>query len=114
MRISDWSSDVCSSDLAVSKSLNERFGNGDEIAAGCAADMTIKDQLQTVVDRTVAKFGKVTTLVASPTVRPFFGSSLDTPDEELAATYLYVFKSRFWIASKIGRASCRESVCPSG
>ncbi|OWQ96797.1 short-chain dehydrogenase [Sphingopyxis bauzanensis] len=84
---------------AVSKSLNERFGNGDEIAAGCAADMTIKDQLQTVVDRTVAKFGKVTTLVASPTVRPFFGSSLDTPDEELDAQYLYVFKSRFWIAS---------------
>src|SRR3546814_16402364 len=66
---------------AVSKSLNERFGNGDEIAAGCAADMTIKDQLQTVVDRTVAKFGKVTTLVASTTVRPFFGSSLDPRSE---------------------------------
>src|SRR3546814_7247553 len=61
--------------------------------------MTIKDQLQTVVDRTVAKFGKVTTLVASPTVRTFFGSSLDTPDEELDAQYLYVFNSRFWIAS---------------
>src|SRR3546814_18597921 len=104
MRISDWSSDVCSSDLAVSKSLNERFGNGDEIAAGCAADMTIKDQLQTVVDRKVAKFGKVTTLVASPTVRPFFGSSLDTPDEELDAKYLSVFNSRFWLESMCIRA----------
>src|SRR3546814_1992288 len=41
----------------------------------------------------------ISTLVASPTVRPFFGSSLDTPDEELDAQYLYVFKSRFWIAS---------------
>lgn len=84
---------------AVAQSLNERFGKGEKIAAACAADMTVKDQLQSVVDATVARFGKVTTLVASPTVRPFFGSSLDTPDEELDAQYLYVFKSRFWIAS---------------
>lgn len=84
---------------AVAKSLNERFGAGREIAAAHAADMTVKDQLQALVDATVAKFGKITTLVASPTVRPFFGSAIDTPDEELDAQYLYVFKSRFWIAS---------------
>lgn len=83
----------------VASSLNERFGNGEVIAAAAAADMTIKEQLQRVIEETVSKFGKITTLVASPTVRPFFGSSIDTPDEELDAQYLYVFKSRFWIAS---------------
>ena len=84
---------------AVAQSLNEKYGNGAIIAAGFAADMTVKEQLQALVDATLAKFGKITTLVASPTIRPFFGSAIDTPDSELDAQYLYVFKSRFWIAS---------------
>lgn len=89
---------------AVAASLNARFGNGQIIAAAYAADMTVKPQLQALVDATVATFGKITTLVASPTVRPFFGASMDTPDHELDEQYLYIFKSRFWIASMCIRA----------
>ena len=83
----------------VADDLNARFGNGDAIAAGMAADMGVKAQLQALVDATVARFGRIDILVASPTVRPFFGASIETPDEELDEQFLYCFKSRFWIAS---------------
>lgn len=85
--------------VTVARSLNERFGAGQEIAAGFAADMTSREELRALVDATLRKWGKITTLVASPTVRPFFGSAIDTPDHELDEQFLYVFKSRFWIAS---------------
>lgn len=81
----------------VAKALNDTYGNGEEIAASQAGDMTRKADLRAVLDATLAKWGKLTTLVMSPTVRPWFGSSIETPDEELDAQYLYIFKSRFWI-----------------
>jgi NAD(P)-dependent dehydrogenase (short-subunit alcohol dehydrogenase family) len=83
----------------VAADLNAHYGKGEEIAIGMAGDMTRKADLQAIVDATVTRFGRISILVASPTVRPWFGSSIDTPDEELDEQFLYVFKSRFWITS---------------
>jgi NAD(P)-dependent dehydrogenase (short-subunit alcohol dehydrogenase family) len=83
---------------AVVSSLNQR-GGSDKSAAGKVGDLAKKADLRALVDATLATFGKVTTLVLSPTIRPWFGSAIDTPDEEIDEQFLYIFKSRFWITS---------------
>ncbi|MEH6792074.1 SDR family NAD(P)-dependent oxidoreductase [Parasphingorhabdus sp.] len=79
--------------------INEKFGNGETLAVAKSADMVSKDDLRVVVDATLEAFGKITTLVMSPTIRPWFGSAIDTPDAEIDEQFLYIFKSRFWITS---------------
>jgi 3-oxoacyl-[acyl-carrier protein] reductase len=82
---------------SLARSLNERHGPGDPVALAVPGDMTDKVALQEVVDSTVATFGKITTLVLSPTIRPWFGPSLAMPDDEIDTQMLYVFKCRFWM-----------------
>jgi 3-oxoacyl-[acyl-carrier protein] reductase len=84
---------------AAADSINERFGNGQVVAAGRAGDLARKEDLRAIVDDALARFGKITTLLLSPTIRPWFGSAIDTPDAEIDEQFLYIFKSRFWITS---------------
>jgi 3-oxoacyl-[acyl-carrier protein] reductase len=84
---------------ALADMLNEQYGNGERIAVARAGDMTDKADLGRVVDTAVDCFGKITTLVLSPTIRPWFGPSVDIPDDEIDIQYLYVFKCRHWITS---------------
>ncbi|HVW43691.1 MAG TPA: SDR family oxidoreductase [Amycolatopsis sp.] len=81
---------------AFAAELNREHGDGAEIAAAQAGDMTREDDLRRVADTALAKFGKITTLVLSPTIRPWFGSAVDMPADEIDTQFLYVFKSRFW------------------
>ena len=77
--------------------LNAAHGPG--VAIGKAGDMTAKADLAALVDAAVAGFGKVTTLVHSPSLQPWFGSSIDTPDDEFDREFLYFFKSKWWATS---------------
>jgi NAD(P)-dependent dehydrogenase (short-subunit alcohol dehydrogenase family) len=81
---------------ALADDLNAAHGDGKIIAVGKAGDMTVKADLQALVDTAVARFGTLTSLVCSPSLQPWFGSSIDTPDEEFDLEYLYFFKSRWW------------------
>jgi NAD(P)-dependent dehydrogenase (short-subunit alcohol dehydrogenase family) len=81
------------------KSLNEKYGKGDIIAIAKCGALQIKEDLQGVVDAALSQFGKITTLVCSPAIRPWFGSAIDTPDSEIDQQYLFIFKSRLWITS---------------
>ncbi len=84
---------------ALAEALNARHGKGKTIAVAQAGDMTLKPDLQRIVDKAASAFGKITTLVLSPTIRPWFGSAIDTPDDELDTQFLYTFKCRFWATS---------------
>jgi NAD(P)-dependent dehydrogenase (short-subunit alcohol dehydrogenase family) len=84
---------------ALAAELNAEYGDGHAIAAGKAGDMSVKADLQALVDTAVATFGKVTSLVYCPSLRPWFGSSIETPDDEFDKEYLYFFKSKWWITS---------------
>jgi NAD(P)-dependent dehydrogenase (short-subunit alcohol dehydrogenase family) len=83
---------------AAADDLNRRFGNGQEIAVPLAGDIGQKGHLQALVDLALARFGSVTTLLCSPTIRPWIGRSIDTPDAVLEEQLTYIFKSRFWLA----------------
>lgn len=79
--------------------LNARFGTGSPIAIPVAGDLGDKAHLRELVDTALASFGRVTMLLCAPTIRPWLGSSIDTPDAVLDEQLLYVLKSRFWLSS---------------
>src|SRR3546814_14060556 len=93
MRISDWSSDVCSSDLA-----GAQFGMRDMLTASDSEGMVraaLADAADMPIEVTARQFCACATEVAC--------GSYCTPDQ--VAPY-YVAVST--IADEIGRASCRE------
>src|SRR3546814_17801382 len=94
MRISDWSSDVCSSDLGLCIPADERIGPGDrwiyEQIRAVAPNTTLV-AIVTKIDR-VAKDRVAAQLLAV--------SELVGPATEIVP-----------VSAKIGSASCRERVC---
>jgi 3-oxoacyl-[acyl-carrier protein] reductase len=93
------SSRTASEAEALAGTLNERYGDATTIAVAKSGDMTVKSDLHAIVDTAIESFGKITTLVVSPTIRPWFGPTINTPDDEIDTQFLYVFKARFWITS---------------
>ncbi len=81
--------------------LNERFGKGEEIVIFRSGDLADKAHLQALVQLALGRFGKITTLLCSPAIRPWIGSSIATPDAVIDEQLLYVFKSRFWLSSMV-------------
>jgi NAD(P)-dependent dehydrogenase (short-subunit alcohol dehydrogenase family) len=79
--------------------LNDSHGRGEPVARAAPGDMTDKAVFQEVVDSTVATFGKLTTLVLSASIRPWFGPSIAMPDDEVDTHFLSMFKCRFWMTA---------------
>src|SRR3546814_6341960 len=95
MRISDWSSDVCSSDLMMDEDEYREPDAGDDPALAFAR----------VEDRLASVHGEVGLLRAAIAGLAATRESIEIPDYEptLARTEK--------VLGEIGRASCRERVC---
>src|SRR3546814_3373803 len=95
MRISDWSSDVCSSDL--SKGSGKRIGYA-------LLNLTDTQDVTPRVGRTqLAPSQKMVTLGANGSRTLLYKLVADADD---------VKDSGIFTQDEIGRASCREGVCP--
>src|SRR3546814_16613909 len=96
MRISDWSSDVCSSDLVFFTMFSMRRTEAKEMIMGMFQPISVAS------DRVMAA------LVSGLEIE--FGHGVG---EALAHRFLEAEETEFlWDArDKIGRASCRERVC---
>src|SRR3546814_19493461 len=92
MRISDWSSDVCSSDLHNSKDAAEEVAAGIERAITVQADAAVSADIRRLYGTAVTEFGQVDIVVNNAAIG-LGGPLVAVPAEE------------------IGRASCRERVC---
>src|SRR3546814_19604936 len=109
MRISDWSSDVCSSDLATSRGVAGRLTLGlyTSLSTG-----RLRDALAAYTDRHPEVELHVVEGDQSRMVEGISSRSIDivvllgAPDEMLGEPLLLWRESR-----QIGRASCRERVC---
>lgn len=81
--------------------LNARFGERAPIAVTKPGDLADKAHLGSLVELALSRFGAISTLLCSPTIRPWIGSAIETPDEVIDEQLLYVFKSRFWLSSLV-------------
>src|SRR3546814_20164354 len=102
MRISDWSSDVCSSDLALN-------------AVFCGAFMELAptwnfqtSMLWSEPDGLGLSYGAFRRLLADPGIVHY-----TSPSKPWHFSHTHPYKSAYYhyLHKKIGRASCRERVC---
>src|SRR3546814_15659879 len=82
MRISDWSSDVCSSDLIDAAVAEVRAAGGDVV--GVSADCTTRDGIATAVQAATDAFGPPDILIFNVDSGPK-GAFLEVDDETFAA-----------------------------
>ncbi len=82
---------------AVAAGIRERGGEASVIAANIGH----KEQLQALVDQTVARYGGVDILVCNAAVNPYFGPSLDCPDEAFDRIMGSNVRSSFWLCNMV-------------
>src|SRR3546814_17425421 len=112
MRISDWSSDVCSSDLLVHDVLERLWlGWREQCTLQALGDTALQAQVGTAVDDALTALQNKAPQRLQPVMRELEAQRL----RELILAWLVVERSRapFQVLTQIGRASCRERVCQS-
>jgi len=90
--ISSRKADACE---AVLKEFQAR--GQDAIAVPCNVGQ--KDQLQGLVDKTLAKWGKIDIVVCNAASNPVFGPLIEVPDDAFDKIMLTNVKSVFWLAN---------------
>lgn len=81
----------------VAKAINAEHGKGKEIATSIECDIAKKDHLQNLIDKTIAKWGQLDTLVCNAAVNPFWGLARDIPDDDFAETINTDLRSNHWL-----------------
>ncbi len=85
----------------VAAEINEKWGKGIELAIPVPCNIGYKEQLQNLVDVTMAKWGQVTTLVCNAAVNPHFGSSIDIPDDAFERIMKSNIMSNHWLCNMV-------------
>lgn len=65
------------------------------------ANIGRKEELQGLVDDTIAKWGKIDILVCNAAVNPYFGSSLNCPDDAFDRIMGSNVRSNFWLCNMV-------------
>lgn len=96
--VSSRKADVCD---AVAAEINQKHAanGGEAVAIPCHVGH--KDQLRNLVDRTLDKWGKVTTLVPNAAVNPYHGPSAGIPDEAFDKIMETNVRSTFWLCQMV-------------
>src|SRR3546814_12333660 len=111
MRISDWSSDVCSSDLHNRRDGTEDFLVRDPHVAGDARE---DGRLDIIAAVDVARQAGAAGLQCRALVDGRLDQALDLVELRLVDDGADMAAFGHRIANQIGRASCRERVCQYG
>jgi NAD(P)-dependent dehydrogenase (short-subunit alcohol dehydrogenase family) len=92
--VSSRKADVCEE---VAKGITDKGGE----AVVIPANIGHKDQLQSLVDQTVAKWGGIDILVCNAAVNPYFGPSIDCPDDAFDRIMGSNVRSNFWLCNMV-------------
>ncbi len=76
--ISSRKADACEK---VTTEINQRWGKGKEIAISVPCNINQREQLEQLIAKTRAKWGRVDVLVCNAAINPVFGSMAQVPDE---------------------------------
>jgi NAD(P)-dependent dehydrogenase (short-subunit alcohol dehydrogenase family) len=82
---------------AVVDSINAEYGRGKEIAFPVTCDIADKTQLQALVDRTIAKWGQLDSLVCNAAVNLHYGPSHTIPDDVFDEMMHTNLRSNHWL-----------------
>ena len=82
---------------AVAKEINTEYGNGKEVATVIACNIAEKNQLQELIDKTIAKWGRLDILVSNAAVNPYYGPSRDIPDDAFDKVMACNVRSNHWL-----------------
>ena len=74
---------------------------GEERAISIPCNISDKEQLQMLVDRTREKWGRIDSLVCNAAVNPFFGSSLDIGDDAFDKIMNCNIRSNHWLCNMV-------------
>lgn len=96
--ISSRKEDACE---AVMKELNEKYSGSGGEAISIPCNVTYKEQLQNLVDKTMAKWGRIDTLVCNAAANPYYGPSIDMPDSAFEKVMDVNVKSNWWLTNMV-------------
>lgn len=92
--ISSRKADMCEE---VARDINENWAKGGSEAVPIPCHISHQEQLQGLVDQTVARFGGIDILVCNAAVNPFFGTLEDIPDSAFDKIMETNIKSNHWL-----------------
>ena len=93
--ISSRKGDICDE---VAADINTK-GGGKALSITC--NISHKEQLQSLVDKTKAEFGQIDILVCNAAVNPFFGSLMDIPDSAFEKVMHCNIQSNLWLCQMV-------------
>ena len=93
--VSSRKADACDE---VTNSINEKCP-GKALTVPC--NISEKEQLQNLVDKTRKHFGQVDVLVCNAALNPYFGPAMDCPDEAFDKIMSANVKSNHWLANMV-------------
>ena len=79
----------------VAGAINEAGG----AALALACNISHKEELQGLVDRTLERWGRIDTLVCNAAVNPYFGPLAEIPDEAYDKTMTANLQSALWLCN---------------
>ena len=85
----------------VTDAINEACADGPGEAISIPAHIGDKDALQHLVDETHERLGPVDILVCNAAVNPYYGSSMDIPDEAFDKIMSSNIKSNHWLCNMV-------------
>lgn len=76
-------------------------GTGRKAAIAVASNISCKEELQGLVDRTTAEFGKIDILVSNAAVNPYYGPSAGISDEQFDKIMTANVKASHWLSQMV-------------
>lgn len=96
--ISSRKADACEQ---VASYINERFGKGNEVASPIPCNINYKEQLQSLVEASRKKLGKIDVLVCNAALNPYFGPSKGIPDDAFDKILGANIRSNHWLCHMV-------------
>ncbi|MBS0273330.1 MAG: glucose 1-dehydrogenase [Proteobacteria bacterium] len=94
--VSSRKADVCEK---VASDINKERGK--EVAAPIPCNINYKEQLEQLVAQTRAKWGKIDVLVCNAALNPYYGSSMDIPDDAFDKIMDANIRSNHWLSQLV-------------
>ena len=96
--ISSRKADACE---RVAADINERYGKGKEIASPIPCNINYKEQLQSLIEASRKKLGRIDILVCNAALNPYFGPSKGIPDDAFDKILGANIRSNHWLSHMV-------------